>query len=90
MGEDGGGGRVTVVACGDGQHALQGQLSPWMYFQGGCPNLTAKGPSWLLSGCVGTWWYAVPCLPEGLTSPQTRKPSGNADSSSCPNPQPAS
>ena len=73
--EGGGGGRVTVVAYGDGQRALQWQLSPWMYLQGGCPSLTAKDPFWLLSGCVGTWWYAVPCSPGGLTSPQTRKSS---------------
>ena len=71
-----------MVAYGDGQRALQWQLSPWMYFQGGCPSLKAKGPFWLLSGCVGTWWYAVPCSSKGLTSPQTGKSSGNIDSSS--------
>ena len=86
--EGGGGGRVTVVAYGDGQRALQWQLSPWMYLQGGCPSLTAKDPFWLLSGCVGTWWYAVPCSPEGLTSPPNQEVIGNTDSS-CPNPQPA-
>lgn len=50
-----------------------------MYFQGGCANLKAEGPFWLLLRCVSAWWYPAPCSPEGLACPHTMKSCGNAN-----------